>query len=65
MPYRTEKQAINAARNQAIEKQTVYYVFYDPDEYGNYNIGDEYDADTFFAGIDPIYSIEINGQIGG
>ena len=54
----SKKEAISKARRMAKKRQCIYFVWHDEPGYYGYAIGDEYDADTFFAGSEPVYCTE-------
>lgn len=61
-----QQQAIDRAAKLAKRDNCLMYVVID-DGYesgpGPYHVADDYDLDTFFLGIDPIYCVEPDGTI--
>jgi hypothetical protein len=54
--------AIQRARKWARKKGIETFVFLEDSDTGDYEVGDEYDLDTWYAGQDPIYCFGPDGE---
>ncbi len=58
MPYDTLTKARKAASRRANELQRSFYIWDNDPDVGYFDIGDDFDAETFFAGTDPIEHVD-------
>lgn len=60
----TYKQALKKAASRAKKTGNDYYIFDESDQFGKrFDIGNDFDADTFFAGSACVAMVDPDGNI--